>query len=249
MRIEHIARVVEHERLTERFFRLTLHCPEIAATARPGEFVNLETENYLRRPLAVATTAGDAFTVGVEIKGEGTRFLDRLRVGDSINVLGPLGQGFRLEGAKQIVVVGGGTGVFPLELALQQAEVETAAVLGFRSRAESFPVQTAGAEQVILTSEAGDLGIRGTVLNGLEEVVFKPESRILCVGPQGMMEAVSAWAEARQIPCQVSLEERMACWIGLCLTCVCKTRAGDDYEYSRSCLDGPVYDSKRILWR
>lgn len=249
MRLEYTVPVVKNERLTDRFFRLTFRCPEIAAAALPGQFVNVGTRNYLRRPLAVAMTDGDLFTVGVEIKGEGTRFLNALQAGDTVNILGPLGHGFNLEDTDQLVVIGGGTGIFPLELALQRAPVETAAIFGFRSLAESFHVNAFGADPVAVTSEAGDLGIQGTVLDGLSAIAFKQNSRILCVGPRAMMEVVAAWAEARQIPCEVSLEERMACGIGLCLTCVCKTKSGDGFEHSRSCLDGPVYDSRRIVWR
>lgn len=252
--VEYNAILTANERLSERFCRLTFRCPEIAREAKPGQFVNLETKQYLRRPLAVATTTAEEFTVGIEIKGEGTRQLSELVPGDEVNVLGPLGHGFNLQDAEQIVVVGGGTGIFPLQLALQEARKQglpTAACFGFRSRDESFLLDelASQSDETFFTSDAGDLGIPGTVMEALKQVEFKPDARIFCVGPKPMMISVSHWAEERGIPCEVSIEEHMACGIGLCLTCVCKVQDGDEIKNVRSCMEGPVFDSRRIIWR
>ncbi len=261
-KIEQIAILRQKERLNERFWYLTFECPAIAETARPGQFVNVETGKYLRRPLAVAEVSGGNFTVGIEVKGDGTKMLAELSLGSEVNVLGPLGHGFHLDGVEQIVVVGGGTGIFPLVFALEEAKrlgLQTAGCFGFRSEKESFwgDVLPKLADQSVLTSDEGDLGIKGTVMAGLPELVYAKSTRILCVGPKPMMQAVSSWAEERLIPCEVSIEEHMACGIGLCLTCVCKVREGDldgsaegmSEKNVRSCLEGPVFDSRRIIWR
>lgn len=258
--LEHEAEVVNNQQLSPRYCRLTLRCSSVAEAAKPGQFVNLLSGQYLRRPLAVATVDDDLFTVGIEIKGEGTRELSRLAPGENVNILGPLGHGYTLEGAEQLLVVGGGTGIFPLQHVLQKARaagVPTLACFGFRSRQESFLLDELEeqSDELVVTSDLGDLGISGTVLRGLEALWdsgrIRTGCRILCCGPKPMMRSVAAYAARRELACEVSLEEHMACGVGLCLTCVCKTRDPETeagYHYSRSCLEGPVFAAADVIW-
>lgn len=258
--LEYEAELQARERLSARYIRLTLKCPEIAAKAEPGQFVNLSCGEYLRRPLAVAACEGECFTLGIEIKGKGTKKLAELPVGSRLSVLGPLGRGFKLEGASQLVLAGGGTGIFPLQLVLQKASeagIETLSCFGFRSLEESFLLDELEAMSggILFTSDAGDFGLRGHVGNGLEKLWeegrIKEGARVLTCGPDVMMKAVAAFAKEKGLACQVSREQHMACGVGLCLVCVCKTKAEDSPEgftYKRSCLEGPVFDADEMIW-
>lgn len=258
--LEFRAELVENERLTARYVRLTLRCPEIAGSAKPGQFVNLRCDEYLRRPIAVATCEGDCFTVGIELKGEGTRQLAALEKGSKVNVLGPLGNGFTLDGAPQLVLVGGGTGIFPLQRSLQEARdkgYKTLSCFGFRSKEESFLLDELEnlSDELLLTSDAGNLGLKGTVVDGLNalwaEGRIREGARVLTCGPNPMMKAVAAFAASKGLACEISREEHMACGVGLCLVCVCKTKAADTpegFRYKRSCLEGPVFNADDIIW-
>ena len=258
--VEHTAEVLKNERLTDRYVRLSLRCKEIAGKAQAGQFVNLSCDEYLRRPLAVATTDGDTFTVGIEIKGKGTKELAALEPGRKISILGPLGHGFTLTRVPQLIMAGGGTGIFPLQLALEQAkerEAKTLSCFGFRSEKESFLLDELdeASDECLFTSDAGDFGLPGNVVTGLnklwDEGKIEKEARILCCGPTPMMRAVAAFAEEKGLKCEVSREEHMGCGVGLCLACVCKTKADDTEEgfrYKRSCLVGPVFNAEDMVW-
>lgn len=258
--LEYQAELTANEKLTERYVRLTFRCPAIAQNCRAGQFVNLRCDEYLRRPLAVATCQGDSFTVGIELKGKGTRQLAALKAGREVSVLGPLGNGFTLDGAPQLIMAGGGTGIFPLQRSLQSARetgVKTLACFGFRSKEESFLLDELQdlSDELLFTSDAGDLGLPGNVVDGLhklwDEGRIHPEARILTCGPNPMMKAVAQFAAEKNLRCEVSREEHMACGVGLCLVCVCKTKAQDTpegFRYKRSCLEGPVFKAEEIVW-
>lgn len=258
--LEYTAEVVKNEKLSERYVRLWLRCPEISEKAEAGQFVNIRCKQYLRRPLAVATCGDGCFTVGIEIKGEGTRQLAALEEGSKVNVLGPLGNGFSLKGVPQLIMVGGGTGIFPLQRCLQQTqeqEIKTLACFGFRSLAESFLLDElkSMSDDCLFTSDAGDLGEPGNVVDGLRKLLSEGRimkgARILTCGPDPMMKAVAEFASENDLECEVSREEHMACGVGLCLVCVCKTKAEDTldgFRYKRSCLEGPVFRAEEIIW-
>lgn len=228
-------------------------CPEIAGTAVPGQFVNISCSNFLRRPFGIASVDRNkgTFKVGVKIIGEGTEEIASFDEGDGSWILGPLGNGFELK-SDRYILVGGGSGVFPVnflyeELCAQDKKVKV--VQGFRDKTQIIM----NSPEYILTTDAGDAGIKGNCCDGLDTLTDDDikDAVVLCVGPMPMMRAVSAWASGKGLDCYVSLEQRMACGIGICLVCVCKIKAEEEgipFEHKRCCKDGPVFDSKEVIW-
>lgn len=228
-------------------------CPEIAGSAVPGQFVNITCSNFLRRPFGIASVDRNkgTFKVGVKIIGEGTEEIASFDEGDGTWILGPLGNGFDLK-SDRYILVGGGSGVFPVnflyeELCAQNKKVKV--VQGFRDKTQIIM----NAPEYILTTDAGDAGIKGNCCDGLDTLTDDDikDAVVLCVGPMPMMRAVSAWASGKGLDCYVSLEQRMACGIGICLVCVCKIKAEEEgipFEHKRCCKDGPVFDSKEVIW-
>ena len=261
---EYQVKLIEKEMLGEGNVLLTFLCPEIAETAVPGQFVNLSAGLFLKRPFGVAQTNQEkgTFSVGVRCVGEGTRLILESEIGDVFEVLGPLGQGFSWDGVRKVLFVGGGTGIFPVHFAQQFAAVKgipAACVLGFRGASDAFWVDECEglAEKSVFTTDNGDFGVHGNVLTGLatlrdEELL---DTAVFCVGPEVMMKHVSRWALDRGLSCQVSMEKRMACGIGICLVCVCKAKAkmkaeagGEDYHHVRCCKEGPVMNAEDVIW-
>ena len=253
MNKDYFCEVISKNMLNEDTALIEFLCPEIASSAVPGQFVNVTCSNFLRRPFGVASVNKDngTFKVGIKIIGEGTEELASLQEGEGTWILGPLGNGFELNNDKYILV-GGGTGVFPVNFLYEKLSSEgrtVKVVQGFRDQSQIIMNDPS----YILTTDAGDAGLKGNCcdgLNTLSEDDIKGAT-VLCVGPMPMMRAVSAWASGKGLNCYVSLEQRMACGIGICLVCVCKIKAEEEgipFDHKRCCKDGPVFDSKEVIW-
>ncbi len=239
--------------LNEETTLIEFLCPEIASCAVPGQFVNITCSNFLRRPFGIASVNKEAgtFKVGIKIVGEGSEELASMDEGEGTWILGPLGNGFDLSNGKYILV-GGGSGVFPINFLYEKLSLEgksVKVVQGFRDASQIIMNN----DGYILTTDAGDAGIKGNCCDGLNTLTDEDinGSTILCVGPMPMMRAVSSWAGQKGLDCFVSLEQRMACGIGICLVCVCKIKAEEEgipFEHKRCCKDGPVFDAKEVIW-
>ena len=233
-------------------FLITFNAPEIAREAKPGQFVHIKCGHSrpLRRPFGICDVDGERLTVIFEVRGEGTKWLASRHVGRRVDLFGPLGRGFTKSRGK-ILLVGGGVGVTPLLYAAKEHTGISAAVLGFRSRKnvilrEDFESLCTG---VLVSTDDGSYGLRGTVAKPVEELLRSERfDSILACGPRPMLRAVSELAEHYDVPCEVSLEERMGCGVGACLVCVCETKYGEGVKMSRVCRDGPVFDSKEVVW-
>lgn len=250
-------RIAALDRLSQAAFAITLFAPELADISAPGQFVHLRCgEKPLRRPISICTIDRRAGVLRLvfEVRGEGTAWLAQRRPGEPLDVLGPLGRGFSVpEDGAGVVLVGGGIGTPPL-LAVAQARVgKMEAILGFRNAdacilAREFALACANVQ---LATDDGTLGYHGLVTDLLKTRLSqeqKPCAGIFACGPTPMLRAVAAIALEREIPCQVSLEERMGCGVGACLVCACKTREADGEHYRHVCKDGPVFDAKEVVW-
>ena len=246
--------VVSKTMLNEDTALIEFMCPEIANAAVPGQFVNVTCSNFLRRPFGIASvdrTKG-TFKVGVKIIGEGTEEIASFEEGEGTWVLGPLGNGFDTSASDKFILVGGGTGVFPVNFLYEEltaAGKNVKVVQGFRDKSQIIMNKP----EYLLTTDAGDAGLKGNCCDGLNTLSEDDISGacVLCVGPMPMMKAVSSWASGKGLDCYVSLEQRMACGIGICLVCVCKIKAEEEgvpFEHKRCCKDGPVFDSKEVIW-
>jgi dihydroorotate dehydrogenase electron transfer subunit len=252
---------VSNQRLNRQFFVLTLQGDAISQTAKPGQFVNLSCQEFLRRPFGIMSVdpSQGTFQIGIQIKGSGTAQLAELKPDDTVSVLGPLGHGFDLDDCDQVITVGGGTGVFPLlyvQAAAKKAGKAGYAVCGFRSVRDAILVDDFRglAIQSVMASDQGGLDIHGHAGQALEALLtdlnVTSSTAILTCGPKIMMQTVATIAQSHGIACQVSLEERMGCGIGICLVCVCKIKSEGETEIShqRCCVEGPVFKAEEVIW-
>ncbi len=259
--IEWACTVLENKTLNDQFFIWTLQGEAISRTAQPGQFVNVSCQQFLRRPFGVMAVdrINGTFQIGIQVKGKGTQEFKDFKPGAVVSVLGPLGHGFDLDGYRRVITVGGGTGVFPLYFVqehCQAAGVETVAVCGYRSPQDAILVDEFRhvASQSIFASDTGGMDIEGHAAMALDKVLADlgpvEGTVILTCGPKIMMQAVAERAARAGLPCQVSLEERMGCGIGICLVCVCKIKeqATGEISHQRCCVEGPVFPAEAVVW-
>lgn len=243
-------RLVKTRQLTGDVFDFTLACPELAVLARPGQFAQIRLPGHtLRRPISICGMDREEGTLRFvfQIRGQGTAELARLRTGDELEILAPLGQGFPVDKTKRTLLIGGGIGVPPLLGAAAELGENAVACLGFRNRdavilEEDF--RSAGAKVCVATDD-GSYGHHGLVTELAEKESFEV---VFACGPTPMLRAAKALAESRGTPCFLSLEERMACGIGACLGCATPLLREDGGQYfGHVCKDGPVFDSRRVV--
>jgi dihydroorotate dehydrogenase electron transfer subunit len=251
------AEVASQSRITEDIFSLIIKTKEIADDAVPGQFVSLfskDASRLLPRPISICEINRNKGTIRLvyRIAGAGTEEFSKFTSGDTVQVMGPLGNGFHLE-ASEPILIGGGIGIPPmLELAKQfsmngVAKKNLHVVLGFRDTAfladEFKKVAT-----IHISSDSGAVGMKGNVVDCIREEDITGDMIFAC-GPTPMLRAVKRYAFEKDMPAQLSLEERMACGIGACLACVCKTAEVDQHfkvNTRRVCKDGPVFYAEEV---
>lgn len=263
MVIQEKARIIDHRQLTPSYLKLTLKSKYISSHAQPGQFVNIrvseKTDPLLRRPLSVhrIDPNKELFELLYEVVGQGTALLSQAKVGDELDVLGPLGNGFKMDKEKPIaVLIAGGMGIAPLRALAEEALKTKKAVyvfIGGRSldciQCES-ELKELGC-QVLVSTDDGSSGKKGLVTDLLEDFLMnqvKPHDienlSLYACGPQAMLRTLATLALEHKVDCQVSMEEKMACGIGACLGCAVETIDG----YKMVCKDGPVFNTKEIKW-
>lgn len=271
------AKILFNTEISPTYYKMGLDCPEITSKAVPGQFIMVRVSNQLdpllRRPFAIhriqradtkGESAGNNFYIEIlyKVVGKGTEILSEMKEHDKVDILGPFGNGYRIDPSiRTAVLIGGGIGAAPL---LSLAEK----IISKCSRLESILLLLGGkgtddvlcikeyeklGVEVRLATEDGSLGKRGTVvellLDCLKSGDYIQDSFTYCFacGPDAMLKEVSKITAEKGISCQISLEARMACALGACLGCAVKTKAGGDI-YKNVCKDGPVFDSKEIVW-
>ncbi len=255
--------IVDMEMLCQDVFKMTIKSEYVAANALPGQFVNIkcgEIDALLRRPISICDVdkANNTFDIVFQIKGNGTEKLCHKCVGD-VDIMAPLGNPFLIDDKyKNICVVGGGIGTFPLLYLLKSSKADNkTALLGFRTKAAVVLENQfrAAAQNVEMATDDGTYGNKAFVTDLLEQRILELSKLgqkldiVYTCGPMPMMRKVAAIAEKNNIACQVSMEQRMGCGIGACLVCACKTKQGeDDWGFSHVCKDGPVFWSTEVCW-
>ncbi len=252
MKVKEEASVVSQEKLAEGIYSLILKT-KAAQDAVPGQFINIfskDSSNLLPRPISICEIDKAASTLRMvyRVVGKGTLEFSDLAAGDKVTVLGPLGNGFPLEGERPIVV-GGGIGVPPMLQLAKELEGSVTAVMGYRNDdlflTEEF---TDVAAELCIATDDGSVGTHGTVVDAIKENELEPDVIYAC-GPKPMLKALAAFAAEKNIKCYVSMEERMACGVGACLGCVCQSTEVDDHSHvhnKRVCKDGPVFLSTEV---
>ncbi len=241
-------------RLNETCVLLSMTDDKPLPDSRPGQFAELRVDAtpnvMLRRPISIHSFDKDANIIEflVQVVGDGTRWLASLKEGDKINVLLPLGNGFTLpdEAGKRMLLVGGGVGSAPLyglARELKQRNVDFAILIGARSAKDLYRRSEFEAlGRVEYTTEDGSLGQKGYVTN--HSLLSEKFDYIYTCGPKPMMMAVARYARENSIPCEASLENKMACGLGACLCCVENTTEG----HKCVCTDGPVFSIDELKW-
>ena len=248
---EYQATILENKPAAENIYSLTLALPE-AVKIRAGQFADLSVggAHLLKRPLAVCKADGEKVTVCYQIRGEGTKLLSERKAGETLDALLPLGNGFYLkENEKKIALVGGGGGIFPMISVIGEyaAEKEISAYIGFRNKGAVCGLEELKrAKKLTAVTDDGSFGEKMNAVQAFAadlEAGERPDVVLSC-GPLPMLRALKTVLEGRDIPCYVSLEERMGCGIGACLVCVCEKTNG---EHARVCKDGPVFGIGEVV--
>ena len=234
------SKVLLNERIVDNIYKMVV---EDNNEVKPGQFymLKLEGQTLLPRPISVCEKNEGTITFLYAVVGQGTKEYAVLEKGDYINLTGPLGNGFKIdENLGRVALVAGGIGTAPmLEVAKKLRENNNASKLdlyaGFRDEVYLIEEIKEYADEVYLTTHTGKYGHKGFVTD-----VLKPENYdvVLCCGPEIMMKKVIEICKEKNVKIQVSMEKHMACGVGACLVCTCKTKDG----HKRTCKDGPVFD-------
>ena len=257
------APILVNEELGRGIWLMTVEAPAIAGAARPGQFVHVRVpgmdDHILRRPLGIYAADAEAGTVDMmyQVLGFGTDRMTALVPGDAVEMIGPVGRGWQPpEGCSRALLVAGGVGsapLHPLACELACAGVEVTAVLG-AGTTEALVARerfcAALGDEPRCSTDDGTYGRAGfctpLVAEALAEAAAegRPFDYVACCGPEPLMRLVAGLAEDAGVFCEVSLERRMACGVGACLSCVVDTVDGK----RRACVDGPVFPAKEVVW-
>ena len=269
--LEQTVQIVSNERDTDSYFRLVLRAPQIAPLIQPGQFAHVRVlplkDALLRRPFSIFQVAGDTFSILYKTVGKGTEALSPgCKPGEELSVIAPLGHGFTVpkRGGETPLLVAGGYGMAAMYLLAQRSPQSGIVFVGGRRRVDILcekEFQALGWD-VRVTTEDGSHGEKGLVTQPLiAELQRKiPFRKLFACGPTPMLRAVARIAEEFEVPAELSMDEHMCCGVGVCLTCVIPVKTGDGprrakalprdggWEYQRTCTEGPVFDSREIVW-
>lgn len=280
------AKVLSNDKVAEGFYRMRIESAYLAKNTKPGQFIEVrcsdDVDPLLRRPLGAHRISRDGIDILYEVVGKGTEILARKKKGKDLDVIGPLGNGFKFN--HPAILVAGGIGVAPLvalaeklshrsprpawnegrgrQVAGHKKNKGTHVIIGAKKGSHILcekEFKNMGCDVKIAT-EDGSKGHKGLATDLLKNILLTMQDAsgmtLYACGPTGMLKAVAAIAKDKNIPCQVSLEERMACGVGVCLGCPVKVknqftndeRRTTNHEYKMVCKDGPVFDAEEIAW-
>ncbi len=253
------ATIIRFEQLSSDNIRLTLDAPIIAARSTPGQFVMIHIgtgkDPLLRRPFSLHQTGSNGhIQIYFKNVGRGTNILAHSRVGEVLDVFGPLGRGYRIDHENPACLVGGGLGIAPLLFLAKQIckangdRSRDMVIIGGRSRPEVEPL-VEGFQQIGLTlhcsTDDGSYGTPGLVADVLQSQLLPERTQVYACGPEPMLAAIQQICLDKNLGCQVAIESVMACGMGACLGC---NVSGSDGGYVHVCIDGPVFRAEDLLW-
>lgn len=254
-KVKETALVASQERLADDVFSMWIETKTITAQTAPGQFISVYSRDgsrLLPRPISVCETDREKgfLRIVYRIAGAGTEEFAAYKAGDTIDIFGPLGNGFPLEAGakgKKALLIGGGIGIPPMLELARHLECEKKVILGYRDvlflNEEFLPYG-----EVFVATEDGSAGTRGNVLDVIKACGLSGDVIFAC-GPTPMLRALKAYAAENHIECYLSLEEKMACGVGACLACTCKSAEIDDHSLvhnKRICKDGPVFKAEEV---
>lgn len=246
-------RILVNEAINANVKRMVIEAPQIAKLAQPGQFVHVkktDSVNFLRRPFSIADADNENGTITLiyRIVGKGTAEYAKMSVGEEFSILGPIGNGFELKSGRPLLI-GGGVGIAPLIYLSRKLENEKPILLiGGKNKDEVFweKYLQEFADKIYITTDDGSVGFKGFTIQLLPQILAENKiEHIYTCGPNIMMEGVAKLAHEKNIDCQVSLEKRMACGIGVCLGCTFEGKLTQ--KRRKVCTEGPVFPSKEVF--
>lgn len=249
------ARVLGQKCLAEGIYDMWLKT-ELAASASCGQFIAVypkDKSTLLPRPISICEVdkEKEALRIVYRVAGAGTTEFSTYKEGDTVEILGILGNGFPIEKAEKgmtAFLMGGGIGVPPILELAKELDCRKQIVVGYRDAGCFLKEDLEKCGEVFIATEDGSVGTKGNVMDAIRENALKADIIYAC-GPMPMLRAIKAYAKEAGIPAYISLEERMACGVGACLGCVCKTKEVDHHSHvhnARICTDGPVFEAEEV---
>lgn len=245
--------IISQDRLSEGIYSMWIKT-DIAREAKAGQFVAVypkDGSRLLQRPISLCEINDDSIRIVYRVAGKGTDEFSSYKGGDEIRLLGPCGNGFTIEESKRAFLVGGGIGIPPmLQLGkeLKAKGIDFSFVLGYRNDDMFLIDDFKSVGDVIIATDDGSVGTHGTVVDAIKESDSTADIIYSC-GPMPMLRALKGYAGDMNMKAYISLEERMACGVGACLGCVCKTTKKDEHSHvnnARVCIEGPVFDAEDV---
>ena len=235
-------------------FLLKLQSENIARSAKPGQFVNIKVSNsnfpLLRRPFSICEVEGDYFTIMFSLIGEGTSVLQQKQKGQSVDVIGSLGNGFSLDGNyEKAVIVAGGIGAAPFPFLIKELEKMGKVIICFSGGRSKNDCITYDMKNVSTATDDGSFGFRGNVVELLSSKIGKYKNdriKIFGCGPNAMLKSLQQFCVAHNIEAEISTESSMACGFGICQGCPVQSATEKD-KFLLVCKDGPVFNVKDII--
>ncbi len=248
------AKVVSQIELAPGIFDMELKT-DLAAAAVPGQFICLypkDKSTLLPRPISICEVYGEKSIIRIvyRVAGKGTAEFSTYKEGDTVDILGCIGNGFPYEKAthKNVFLIGGGIGIPPMVELAKRLEANNQIIMGYRDSQTFLSKDLQQYGKVYIATEDGSVGSKGNVMNAIEENGLKADVIFAC-GPMPMLRAIKKYAKEQEIPAYISLEEHMACGVGACLGCVVKTKEVDHHSHvhnARICTDGPVFEAEEV---
>lgn len=259
-KIREKATVISQEQLAPGIFSMWIKTT-VSGESIPGQFISVYTKNeakLLPRPISICQTDTEkgALRIVYRVAGDGTKEFSSYAAGDTVDILGPLGNGYDLSSdtfksfsGKKALLIGGGIGIPPMLGLAQKLPGKVTIVAGYRSRDDLFLTKDLSINgELFIASDDGSVGTKGTVIDAIKENGIKADVIFAC-GPKPMLAGVKKLSEEMGVPAYISMEERMACGVGACLGCVCKSSSVDDHskvKNKRVCVDGPVFLASEV---
>ncbi len=250
-------KILENRVINDEVFMLLLENTsddEIKA----GQFYNFKTGDnqypLLRRPISVAYVEGNNIAFYIQKKGLGTNWLSNRKVGEYVDVIGSLGNGFDFSNTKKPLVVGGGIGIAPMIQAVKElvelGHKDVKVLLGFRNEPYGIDEFRKFTNDIEIASENADGYYKGFITDPLREALSTGEyDEVFVCGPHNMLKAVSFICKNYNVKSNLLMEEKMACGVGACLVCTCKVKDGEgDFKNLRTCKDGPVFTGDEVIF-
>lgn len=246
---QHKARITLINQVSKSLYYIEFE-PDNKFESKAGQFVSiLCPNNTLRRPFSIASLEDNKIGVLFKKKGEGTEYIASLNVGDTIDFIGAMGNGFKFDQKERALLIGAGVGVAPvfyLKNEMNKVGVDNRLIAGFVSK-EEIPCNM---EFDSIATDDGSIGLKGSILDYVENEIneYKPTSIYAC-GPHIVLKKITDISQKYNIPCFVALEKVMACSIGVCRGCVIKLLKNGKLVNASVCQDGPVFKGEEVVWQ